>query len=272
MKPSLDLKIFDSEFVSVPESQYIEYKRAISAGICRNVHDTICAYLNNSGGYIIMGIADSLEIVGIDIDEYDKFLTNAIDSIYHQKTIIDVDDNVVFHKLIDVKLHKTALDKYICIIDVTSNLPPIGESETFRCHYRLKTGMSFFRLNASNMYTNRCQRIYTQVEHDALKEIYTKGLIDEHEKRNQIHERRYRKLNIEYTNYQIESEKKIMDCERQIDFLSKERDLILTSCETVKREYDELCEENITLKEENECMRAQLELLMAENERLKKHL
>ena len=73
-----------------PEGQQFEFKETWGACTTSKMHETICAFLNSAGGYLIYGIQDSGKVMGISRDEADKILLRA-DDIYHSKKIVHIE-------------------------------------------------------------------------------------------------------------------------------------------------------------------------------------
>lgn len=164
----LDLTKFDSEYSELYESTNLEFKTNMSYGIIKNIHDSICAFLNRNGGHVIIGIDNSRKIVGIDPDQFDKFIIDCIDSITHQSEIVQENKgNFINPFLVRPHLHKNALGKYLCIVEVQTDLDLITSG--VRSHYRLKTGESYFRLYASNYKVAQFKHLFLLTEANSLE-------------------------------------------------------------------------------------------------------
>lgn len=50
--------------ISIGENTNIEFKLA-SSTLPKSIFETVCAFLNTAGGYIILGVSDNKEIIGI---------------------------------------------------------------------------------------------------------------------------------------------------------------------------------------------------------------
>ena len=165
---TLDLNTYNGTSATILENEYVEYKVSMSEGISKNIQEAICAFLNRNGGYIIVGVANDLKIVGVDISMYDKFVINCIDSIYHQSVIISGEEGATLDSfLIEHFLHETTQGKLLCVIKVFTDLPLITRGA--RSHYRIKTGQSYFRLTASNLKNPNMHRLYTFAEVESTK-------------------------------------------------------------------------------------------------------
>lgn len=53
------------------ENVSTEFKEA-RGGLPKNLFETVCAFLNTAGGYIILGVNDNREIVGINREDEEK--------------------------------------------------------------------------------------------------------------------------------------------------------------------------------------------------------
>jgi hypothetical protein len=82
--------LFIGERFPWPEGQQFEFKETWGACTTSKMHETICAFLNSAGGYLIYGIQDSGKILGISREEADKVLLRA-DDIYHTKKIVHIE-------------------------------------------------------------------------------------------------------------------------------------------------------------------------------------
>lgn len=205
MKPNLDLNLFDGAVSLLKENEYIEYKRNMSEGISKNIHESICAFLNRNGGYIIVGIDDNLEIVGVDTNLSDKFINNTIDSIYSQGIIIYGEGIIMDPFLITFKEHTTLSGKNIFIIDVRTDLEEINSG--YRSTYRLKSGDSFFRLNASNYKILATTRLFLFKEVESIKLQRIKEDYKKLEEKYEKNIENFKKLNRDYSELEVEKEK-----------------------------------------------------------------
>ena len=153
------------------ESDTIEFKKNINLQCVEKYYETICAFLNSSGGILIFGINDNREVIGISSENIDD-LKLAIDSIYHEKKIIDNDLNLLKINNIKTKIIKNNIGKTIFLIKVNKI-----DSDT---KYQLSNGKIFYRLNASN-YFHKKEKIYKESEvfnRINLKNLETEKMID----------------------------------------------------------------------------------------------
>jgi predicted HTH transcriptional regulator len=133
---------FNTEKFKYSESNWLEFKQSINSCPIEKIIQTICAFLNTDGGYIIIGINDEEKIVGIKskTKEIDKFKLS-IDNKISTNAIVYQDDKIIS-------------EKYISITDITNNkkqkfllikiTPQEGKN------YKLMDGTVVHRLNASN--------------------------------------------------------------------------------------------------------------------------
>ena len=97
--------------------------------------------LNNIGGYIVIGVQDDLQIIGIKINKnYDLFI-RSIDDIYHNKLIMSdklslIDKSQITHSI------RVLNGKNLLAIKIT----PLENEK-----YQLYSGVSYTRLGASNL-------------------------------------------------------------------------------------------------------------------------
>ena len=133
---------FNNDKFKYSESSWLEFKQSINSCSIDKIMETICAFLNTEGGYIIIGINDQEKMVGIKSKpkEIDKFKLS-IDNNIATNTIVYQDDKIIS-------------DKYIFITDIINKnklkflllkiLPQKGKN------YKLMNGTIIHRLNASN--------------------------------------------------------------------------------------------------------------------------
>lgn len=206
MRPELDLTVFNSNLSDVFESDWLEFKQNISEGIAKNIQESICAFLNRNGGYIIVGVSDNLEIVGVDLTLYDNFINNTLDSIYHQALIIYGDTgNIINPFLIKAYKHQNSQGKNLIIFDVKTDLCEITEG--YRSFYRLKNGTSFFRLNCSNLKSCYSTRLYQFNEIHSTQITALKNDINRISKSNEKIKNKYSELNRDYSDIEAENER-----------------------------------------------------------------
>jgi predicted HTH transcriptional regulator len=163
---------FDSEKFPNSESDKYEYKQSINDKIFSKYLETICGFLNTCGGYLIFGIKDNLDLIGLKIKqkELDNFILR-IDSILGSGQIIGIDSKSgEFVKLqsSNIKINQiTNKDgKKFLMIEVVPEA---------NIKYQLANGLIYYRLGASN-YFEKKERIFKQSDFEnACKNIQTKA-------------------------------------------------------------------------------------------------
>lgn len=118
-----------------------ELKEA-SIAIPKNLFETVCSFLNTAGGYIILGVKDNKEIIGIKEEHIEKIKKEYV-SLCNNKQIIEptiisslseieIDGKIVLYTYIDVssEIHKTKgkifIRNYEGDFDITDNIPLIA--------------------------------------------------------------------------------------------------------------------------------------------------
>jgi|GEM_PF-1311353 transcriptional regulator len=94
---------------NIGESTRIEYKMCTEK-ITESLYETVCSFLNHSGGYILVGVKNNGKIVGVNPDKADALKANIITSIKNQELflpcpyftpqILEVDGKIVL--LLDI--------------------------------------------------------------------------------------------------------------------------------------------------------------------------
>ena len=59
------------QIIAIGESTSIEFKECKTA-LNKDVYETVCAFLNRSGGEILLGVTDNGEIVGISPEKIEQ--------------------------------------------------------------------------------------------------------------------------------------------------------------------------------------------------------
>ena len=62
------------------EGTQIEYKTCTEQ-VSESLYETVCSFLNHSGGQILVGVKDDGEIIGVNPDKAEKLKANIITSI-----------------------------------------------------------------------------------------------------------------------------------------------------------------------------------------------
>jgi predicted HTH transcriptional regulator len=151
---------FEGTKFKFSESTIFEYKVSINqqSGFQKYL-ETICAFLNTKGGYLIFGINDNLNLSGLSIanGEIDKFILK-IDNIISTNQIIGRTNKNTTVRLTTKNLTLETITnsqkkKFVIIKAVPS--PDVS--------YQLDNGKKYFRLGASNLYDKE-ERFYKQAD------------------------------------------------------------------------------------------------------------
>lgn len=126
------------------EGQQFEFKATHVSCEARKLYETMCAFLNAAGGYIVIGVNDKGRMHGIPRTGVDALLLH-VDNVFHTKVLY----NATSHELVRFEEIRAriiplidALDQYIVVVTVCALEPDTV--------YKLSTGDVFIRLNASN--------------------------------------------------------------------------------------------------------------------------
>lgn len=139
MQPLPDLS--QATVFPLPESSWLEFKESFSKCIQLKIRDTICAFLNTGGGYVVIGVRDiDRVILGVDSDKSADTFQLRLDDIYHQGIIVKEDGSPLSVGTVIVKTVPTATKTLL----VATVCPEPGAT------YRMKDGTRWYRLNASN--------------------------------------------------------------------------------------------------------------------------
>ncbi len=153
---------FEGQKFKFSESTIFEYKVAINqqSGFQKYL-ETICAFLNTKGGFLIFGINDNLNLSGLSManSDIDKFILK-IDNILSTNQIIGRNNNNITARLTPRNLSVDSIvnsskKKFLIIKAVPS--PDIS--------YQLDNGKKYFRLGASNLFDKE-ERFYKQADMD----------------------------------------------------------------------------------------------------------
>lgn len=144
-----------------PESDHIQIPA--SPKTFDRIEQTICAFLNGNGGYIVCGIRDKTrELVWLNLsgEDMDKVLLR-IDNIYHSKSIFTTDlEDLRIHNIRTKVLKHPITEKYLIIITVE---PTPGKE------YRTHEG-KWVRLNASN-YAEKREKFFRAKDVSGLLQV-----------------------------------------------------------------------------------------------------
>lgn len=157
------------------ESDLIELKEAINLK-SNKYKETICAFLNsNKGGYLIFGIKNNLDIIGLRINDntIDEFIC-IIDQIISNGLIMCW--NILDHERKITKIAVNTIKTKVVINSRNKKFLIISVSPDVNTKYQLRDGSIFYRLNASNYY-DKTEQIYKYSElcnavKEAEKKVY----------------------------------------------------------------------------------------------------
>lgn len=217
----------NTNYFPYPEGYQFEFKETASKLCTEKLLGTICAFLNNEGGYFIVGICDNKKIVGVKQNkDLDNFLQR-VDSIYHDRMIVHDDGAEISFKTIkawDISL------KNGNILSVVQAIPESGKK------YRLHTGETYYRLSASNYrLTNINNQItVSQLELEAM--IFNKTI----------------SIKREYDNYINKTKKEYDTLVNQVSVIEKKYENIKNKLEKEKESTQMLFDLILQQKKEKE--------------------
>lgn len=128
------------------------------------IRETICAMLNAEGGYIVIGVTDSLTIRGLESHQVDRWLL-LVDNFFHKQQLLH-DDNTPL-PLTAVRAEAVNLEgKLLARISV---MPEADKK------YKTNKGEMFCRLAASNLRIRAdrtyCEDEVAQIRREAAAEL-----------------------------------------------------------------------------------------------------
>lgn len=126
----------------VLESDTMEFKCAVSDHTKEKATQTICAFLNGKGGYIVFGVEDAdRRIIGLNATtaQWDGYL-RWVDNFYHNTRVVDQDGNPLQPGELSASLVHVDEKRTIMVVKVT---PMPGKT------YRTSDGTAWHRLSAS---------------------------------------------------------------------------------------------------------------------------
>ncbi len=144
--------------ININEGRHIEYKLNYNETAHKTYENTICAFLNSGGGYLIFGIKDNGLIEGIigSIQKIDS-IKLFVDRVH--TNLIITDGSKIEFDTTNVYVEQILYNKYIIVVKC---IPTINKQ------YQFINGNFFTRLNASNKSSN-VPRFYTQTHIKDLK-------------------------------------------------------------------------------------------------------
>jgi hypothetical protein len=130
------------------EGLQFEFKESVSPMNRDKTYQTLCAFLNSNGGYMVFGVTDSGVIRGIQRKRVDEMLLR-LDCITYNKLIIDTKTLAPpsLHDICAQVIPLTSVADEVFIVIVRALNP--DPSHTFQ----LAGGEIYIRLNASNFKT-----------------------------------------------------------------------------------------------------------------------
>lgn len=163
---------FENIKFSKTESDKFEFKESVCEKAFDKYVETICGSLNTNSGYLIFGIADDLNLIGLKINskELDKFILR-FDTIINAKNIVGI--NKLTNEIVNlspISIKQTQItNKYGKQFLAIQVIPEPN------IKYQLANGKIYYRLGASNYY-DKNEKIYKQSDFDnACKNIKTKA-------------------------------------------------------------------------------------------------
>ena len=147
----LPTKFLLNDTLSLMESSEIEYKKSFHVNQYAKYRETICAFLNTSGGHIIYGVLNDCVISGCELGELEKDnIVLFVDRLY--SILIKTTGEHLHPNTLKVNFYEIAKNIYIVIISCYKEL---------NCTYQFISGESWIRLNASNFKLNQ-PKLYTK--------------------------------------------------------------------------------------------------------------
>jgi predicted HTH transcriptional regulator len=215
-----------------PEGIHFEFKSsfpAVDAKTNTKLVETICAFLNTDGGYLIVGIKDDTrEFLGVEVNKkLDAFFIRC-DNIYHSNNIVHEDGTTISPGTVTA-MTVPANGKTLCVVKAT---PEPNQK------YRLNSGEMYYRLSASNFRLLATSDMITM----RVSEFHTAVF----NKTRQIKED-YQKL----VKYTVEVEKKYCDDQILKETMSDNYKVLMKKYESAKEETTKILFENI-LKQKKE--------------------
>ncbi len=203
-----------------PEGIHFEFKSsfpAVDAKSNTKLTETICAFLNTDGGYLIVGIKDDTrEFLGIPTNKtLDAFLLRC-DNIYHSNNIVHEDGTTISPGTVTA-MTVPANGKILCVVKA---IPEAGQK------YRLNTGEMYYRLSASNFRLLATSDIITMRISEYHNAVFNKT--------RQIKED-YQKL----VKYTVEVEKKYCEVQQVKEEMSDHYKALMKKYEEAKAKEEE---------------------------------
>lgn len=144
------------------ESSTLEFKETLTKCGNEKIHATVCAFLNNKGGYLVFGVTDTGLIKGLRVQgkDLDAQLLR-LDNMYHLKMITHENGDAITTGVITCSVVTAGEGKRVLVVAAR---PEPGQ------RYKLRDGSMWYRLSASNYrvqdtsYAEDMQRLSAELE------------------------------------------------------------------------------------------------------------
>jgi hypothetical protein len=156
-KADADRDLAQVEVIANPESNSLEFKPSVkfdiyqkqeNAGLARSVVKTVAAFLNSDGGALLIGVADSGQVVGLekDIATFQRRNRDQLEQFLHSLILDRLGPGL--NSCIQIRFHQVG-DKEVCVIRVRRSHRPVFLREGSEEVFYLRTGNASKRLNMS---------------------------------------------------------------------------------------------------------------------------
>ncbi len=228
------LNYFESKKFKFSESNTFEYKQSIESSNFAKYIETICAFLNSKGGYLIFGITNDLIPIGLSTsnDELDKFVLR-VDNIISTNKIIGKNNDT--DQI--VKLNSTNLTTQMITNSKKKKFIIIKIVPTPNTLYQIDSGKIYYRLGASN-YHDKNERFYKQseLEHE-IKQSEEKFKAE-----NKKNIDMFQQSIVKYENQIDERNKVISDLENKIIRYKNDLEAVTRDKEELDEKYNLIVE------------------------------
>lgn len=212
---------FEESIFPFSESSTMEFKENFIQKAFGKYLETLCGFLNTRGGYLIFGVKDNLDPVGMNLKGklIDQCLCR-IDSIISGGFILMRNNETnqvskLFPAHIQATQFKNSQGKIFLVIEAVPNKPDAGDYK-----FQLSNGMIFYRLGASN-YFEKAEKIFRQSDFESQFKQIEKNFHQENLKNIHLFEQTLK-----------EKEKKIQELSRNIQNLKQENSIYSTHLST----------------------------------------
>jgi hypothetical protein len=197
---------FDTDKFSHTESDIFEFKESIVSKSFDKYLETICGFLNTKGGYLIFGIKDDLDLIGIKINQknLDNFILR-IDSIIGSSQIIGTD--TITNEFVKLQSSNIKVNQMINLTGKKFLVIKIFSKPNIK--YQLANGIIYHRLGASN-YFEKTERIFKQADFDNVCKTIQKKAEQENKTNIDLFQKTLKEKNdyIELLNKKVQEEKR----------------------------------------------------------------